>query len=351
MSKLTAAFLAPGANLRIDDYPIACAWSDDSATVAVAGGEGGVYVVRAAGTSAMAATVVSTPQKFGEHGLGACAISWRPQAQEFSSAGQDGTIATWNADTGSSVWRSKPSRQWIDHLAWAPNGAALASASGRQLGLWQSDGCALPSLEPLAASANALAWSSDRRDLAAATHGGIALLRFEGERRSLRRLEWSETCLNLAFSPNGKVLASGTQEGSVHFWYLMNTRDSQMRGYGAKVDCVGWSSNSRYLATNAGSEIVIWDFSGRGPEGSKPIQLRGHTDRVLALAYQSNGPFLASAGKDWRLSLWLPGKATLALDAHLADSEPSLLSWAPDGRRLLLGQARGELQLFYLQAY
>jgi hypothetical protein len=50
------------------------------------------------------------------------------------------------------------------------------------------------------------------------------------------------------------------------------------------------------------------------------------------------------------LSLWLPGKSTLALDAHLADAEPALLSWSPDGRKLLLGEQNGQLAIYELAA-
>ena len=136
------------------------------------------------------------------------------------------------------------------------------------------------------------------------------------------------------------------QDGSLHFWYLSSARDSQMRGYPSKVNLTSWSSDSRWLASNAGNEVVCWDFGGKGPEGTRPAQLSGHTDRVECLAFQSVGPYLASAGRDWRLTLWQPGKAKQALDAHLTDSEPSCLRWSPDGRHLAVGERKGKLSVF-----
>jgi WD40 repeat protein len=138
------------------------------------------------------------------------------------------------------------------------------------------------------------------------------------------------------------------QDGSVHFWYLASGRDSQVRGYSAKVQLTAWSANSRYLLTSAGPEIVAWDFTGRGPEGSRPLELSGHTERVECLAAHPSGPWLASGGRDWRVVLWSPGKATHAIDAHLLDAEISALRWSNDGRFLAAGGRNGQLAVYEL---
>jgi len=66
------------------------------------------------------------------------------------------------------------------------------------------------------------------------------------------------------------------------------------------------------------------------------------------MAFQPKGNFLVTGGRDWRISLWFPGKSTLALDAQLTDSEPSCLRWSPDGRFIALGEQRGSLSIFEL---
>jgi WD40 repeat protein len=152
----------------------------------------------------------------------------------------------------------------------------------------------------------------------------------------------------VAFSPNAKVMAAGMQDGSVHFWYLATGLDSQISGYGAKVPLIEWSANSRYLATGAGSEVIVWDFSGKGPEGSRPLELRGHTDRVTCLAFQPGGPFLASGGRDWRVSLWWPGKVNQSVDAQLTSSDVTVVRFSPDGRLLAVGESNGKLSIYAL---
>ena len=53
-------------------------------------------------------------------------------------------------------------------------------------------------------------------------------------------------------------------------------------------------------------QIKIWDLNGQGPEVSELIVLEAHLDSVTALAFQEDGPLLASGGCDGLLAVWNP---------------------------------------------
>lgn len=333
-----SAFLEARASATLDDYVVDLAWSSQGDRLAVAGGEGRVFLAeRSAATLSI--------RQVGEHLLGALCVAWQPRGTTFVSSGQDGAVQFFAAN-GTAGRTLRPAPVASEHLAFAPDGATLAIASGRLLTLWNADGEPRQRCAPLAAGINALAWDKPGRDLCAASHGGMMVLR--PENAALRAYKCDGTCLTTAYSPNGKVLATGMADGAVHFWYLATGKDSQMRGYPGRVTLTSWNSAGRYLATGAGNEIVVWDFGGRGPEGSRPIQLSGHTDRVDCLAFQPEGSYLVSGGRDWRLSLWLPGKARVALDAHLTDSEPSAIRWSPDGCYVAVGERKGRVTIYEL---
>jgi WD40 repeat protein len=137
-------------------------------------------------------------------------------------------------------------------------------------------------------------------------------------------------------------------DGTLHFWNRGTGKDSQMRGYEGKLELVGWSDNSRFLASCAGNEIVLWDFGGKGPEGTRPIVLNGHTERVEGFAWQPGGEHLVSGGRDWRLVLWRPGKLREAIDVQLLDSEATAVRWSPDGKSVVAGEKKGRLTLFQM---
>ena len=92
--------------------------------------------------------------------------------------------------------------------------------------------------------------------------------------------------------------------------------------------------------------MVLWDFTGKGPEGSKPVVLSGHTDRVDAFAWQTGGEHLLSGGRDWRLVLWRPGRAREPIDVQMTDGEISAMRWSPDGKRVAVGEKQGRVSLF-----
>lgn len=337
------AMLEPRASAALDDYVLDLAWSPDSRKLAIAGGEGRIMLVEFEQQRLAV-------RKIGEHLMGALAIAWSPKAMQFASSGQDAALVIWDGGDGAVRRRLRPGTASTSQLAYSPNGAQIAAAAGKVVSLWSSDGEPIHSFAPHASSVAALAWDKPGRDLGAALNGAIAVHRIEPPNYTTRFYKWPASAQTVAFSPNGKVVASGMQDGAVHFWYLGSAKDSQMRGYPGKVTQTVWSHNSRYLATGAGNEIVCWDFGGKGPEGSKPRQLSGHTDRVEALAFQPGGPHLVSGGRDWRLSLWLPGKHTQALDAHLMDAEVSVIRWAPDGRHVAVGERGGKLSVVELVA-
>jgi WD40 repeat protein len=145
------------------------------------------------------------------------------------------------------------------------------------------------------------------------------------------------------------VLASGLQDGSVHFWYVAAGRQSEMKGYGARVKHTSFSANGRQLATSADEGIVVWEFAGRGPEGTEPLQLRAHTARVTQLAFAPQGPLLASAAQDRRLLIWQPGAGEQPLDADLMTDEIALLRWSRDGQCLAVADRSGALTLYAVQ--
>ncbi len=340
---MSTAVLTPRADVMLDTYIVDCVWSTDGRSLAVAGGEGAVVLIEGAS---------DRPQvrALGEHGLGVIAIAWQPGGTVVASSGQDGALVLWDSRSGGSdaTRRIRPGTAWTEHLAYSPDGKLLAAATGKTLALWDNKGGRVHQFEPHPSTIAAIAWDRPGRDLAAATQGGLSSHRVEPPQFVTRRYAWPAACLTAAFSPNGKVLVSGTQDGSVHFWMLATGRDSQMRGYGSKVTLTQWSANSRYLATGAGSEIVVWDFGGKGPEGSHPLELRGHTERVSCLAFQPGGPWLVSGGRDWRVSLWLPGKATQAFDAHLVGADVTVVRWSPDGRKVAVGTSKGALTIYEL---
>jgi WD40 repeat protein len=344
MAKPSLAFaLEPRASAVFDDYVADCAFSPDGRSLAVAGGEGKVAWGRVEGAGLALETI-------GEHVLGTLALAWQPRGSRFATSGQDGNIALWDGDTGRAVKRWKPAPMPTQALCFAPLGDLLASGAGKTVSLWSPEGEKVHTFAPAGSSVAALAFDKPGTDLGVALNGEIAVHRIEKNRYETRRYKWPAACLTVNFSGNGRFLAAGMADGSLHFWNRSSGRDSQMRGYDGRLELVGWSDNSRYLASCTGHELVLWDFGGKGPEGTRPIVLNGHTERVDSFAWQPGGEHLVSGGRDWRLTLWRPQKAREPLDVQMLDSQISVVRWSPDGRFLAAGEKKGRVTIYELVA-
>jgi WD40 repeat protein len=322
---------------ELGDFPIDAAWSPDGRVLLVAGGAGALTWLDTTGAA-------QGPQRFGEHAGGALALAWQNGGQQFASSGQDGEVRLWDARTRAARVIHTAS-SWSERLAWSANGRALAVATGRELCIYGSDGALRVRLPPQTGVIAAIAWRAKTSELASVGNGGAHVHRLEPEPVT-RTYPWQGACLTASWSPDGRVLASGMQDGSVHFWNIAAGTQSQMRGYGAKVALTCWNAASRLLATAADSVIIVWDFSGRGPEGSEPLQLGAHTARLTQLAFQPKGTLLAAGARDHRLTLWRMNQPQQPVDADIYGDEVALLRWSNDGTQLAVADRSGALRVY-----
>jgi WD40 repeat protein len=338
--KARALRLTRRARLDLADFPVDAAWSPDGSQLLVALGEGGLALI-----DLKAAEPAFT--EIGRHAGGTLAVSWQPAGPLFASSGQDGRVLLWDA-------RTRESRElvqqnaWTEHLAFARNGKWLAAAAARELRVFDAQGAECARFDKHPGVINAIAWRPKPVNIAALSQGGARVHSIDP--LQTLELDWSAACLTASWSPDGRILASGLQENAVHYWNLATSNQSEMKGYAGKVTLTSFGANSRQLATAAGDLIVIWNVGGEGPEGTAPLQLKSHSERITQLCFQPEGACLASGARDRRILLWQPALGTDPLDADLLGDEVALLRWSRDSQRLLAADRAGVLSVYALGA-
>jgi WD40 repeat protein len=321
---------------RISDHVIAQAWSPDGSLVAAASVSGPITIFDSSD-----GTIKHT---LSGHHFGTTSLSWQPNGKQLASAGQDGKVRLWNVGTGAEVAALDGGATWVEHLAWAPNGSFLASAAGKKLRLWTPDGSPHKAFPDLPSTIADMTWSARSKELVVTAYGGLWFFRPDAD-QSVNRFEWKGALLSLKWSPDGKMLAGGAQDASVHFWYAKTGEDLQMSGYPSKIRTLDWEAESQYLATGGSDTVILWDCSGKGPADTKPLMLKSHEHLISALDFQNRGPALASGCDGGRLTLWYPGNTKKPLASADLPEGISQLTWGPTDSRLLVGGAEGLVKL------
>ncbi|MEH1939735.1 MAG: NB-ARC domain-containing protein [Nostoc sp.] len=184
---------------------------------------------------------------------------------------------------------------------------------------------------------SALAFSPNGKILATSdANGKICLWRdfAEGEQllTCLGHIDWVRA---IAFSPNGSTLCSGGTDQNMKLWDV-NTGEclKTLTGHPERVRAVAFSPQGEILASGSDDWAVrLWSI----PDSKCYKILEEHTDSVLSVVFSPKGKILASASSDKTVKLWnfRTGECVKTLQGHT--SSVSSVAFNLDGQTLVSG--------------
>jgi WD40 repeat protein len=311
-------------------------------------------------------------------------VAFSPDGKRLAFAADDNTVKVCDAQTGQELRVLKGHTQWVSSVAFSPDGKRLASGGptkaydAGEVKVWDAQtGHELLSLKWPIVPVNSVVFSPDGKRLAAgssgydkqrkALPGNVKLLDAQTgqELLSLKGPTGGVHCV--AFSPDGKRLASASTDEPVKVWDTQTGQELLSLKVGG--ESVTFSPDGKRLASAALTEpMKVWDaqtgqelltLQGRGrgvsfsPDGKRLasagqrqvkvwdtqtgqelLSFKGHTGWVTCVVFSPDGTRLASGGPDRTVKIW---DATTGPEARSFSGHPGRVhsvTFSPDGKRL-----------------
>lgn len=316
------------------------AYSPDDSVVAAGDGSGFVKIWNAADGSEIA-TIEA-------HANAVMGIAWSPDGKVFLTGGMDGFARFWDSSTFKQRRVLKRHSEQIRCVAWSPVGDLVATGGvDNTIKFWNpADGSEIRTItvdsEP--GFAASLSFSPDGQTLGVGCNEPFKAHLFnvaDGARRHL--LEGHEhSVLTVAFSPDGKTLATSGYDRMLRFWNVDN-------GALDKKICLETNTTPYSIAFSADGQTIaagITDGSIRQWNAetlAREKTIETGTQSILTIAFSHRGRHLASAGNAQSVALW---DATAG--DQLVKTPPRFRSLATsqDGRWLALGTDDSSIKLW-----
>jgi WD40 repeat protein len=249
---------------------------------------------------------------------GAAPLAFSPDGKTLAAGGWP-DITLWDVATGKVKATLKGHTAFVRCVAFSPDGKTLASgadsktvsfslAADTTIKLWDvGTGKERATLKGHTAPVYSVAFSPDGKTLTSGSWDKTIRLWEAATGKEKKALKQSDHVTALAFSPDGKTLASGRTRASesderVRVLDAATGEDrAALKGHTSDVGCLAYSADGKLLASGSIDGVIkLWDVAA----SKERATVKGDAVSVYSLAFSPDGKLLAAGGSTGAVKLW-----------------------------------------------
>jgi small GTP-binding protein len=201
-----------------------------------------------------------------ESGDAVLTLAWSPNRPILASGGADNAVRLWDSQDGASIAVLRAHSDWVRAVVWSPDGRLLASASeDKTVCIW--------------------------RDLFAGNHSDIADGEMVVAADPLVLSGHSDWVRCLAWSPHGRLLASGSDDASIRVWDVgTSTCEQLLESRGGAVTSVAFAGKGMLLLAQTTRrddafqcwQVRTWQEIFSIPVSPSRVEIARNLDAIIA---------------------------------------------------------------------
>jgi len=208
---------------------------------------------------------------------GVRSVAFSPGGDQILVGGFDKVAIVLNAKDGLRIWTSPALEQPINGVQFSPDGRLLAMAMGD--------------------------YSRGTPDNPVGQPGEVQVWSWPGRRRIATLRGWTRECNSVAFSPDSKLLAATSGDGTVRLYESnRNTFEEKavLQGGPWTAGVAFCPDSMQFANSNWSGQVLIWSLNG--PKVLTSFQ--AHDQNIPCIAYSPDGHYLATASADGSVKVW-----------------------------------------------
>lgn len=292
--------------------------------------------------------------RFEEHTNWVNGVAFSPDGTTAISASGDGTLILWDVTTGDTTRTLANHTGGVNTVAFGPDGTtAISGSDDGTLTLWDiATGDAIRSFAGHGGPVNRVVFSPDGTTAISASGDASLILWDVATGNIIRRSdEHADAVTDAAFHPDGRTVLSVGRDLSLREWDLATGESSLLRQFPSFPASLAIAPDGRTALVSVRADLAQWSIGARQETG----RLSGHgvdldaVGHIHSVAISGDGMSALSAGSDGTLRLWNLGGQSTARRFDTDGTPMEAVAVDTNGSRLLTGLATGEVVMWDIE--